>query len=70
MLSVIALVCSLSGNVLINYGHRIGFAVWFLANALWIAVNVTTHPNACQIAMFIVYMALNVHGWMKWRKAE
>ena len=70
ILSAFALIFSLSGNILINYKKKIGFIVWIISNILWIAVNLAGEPNWCQIAMFIVYMALNVQGWLAWNKKK
>ena len=68
LVSFIALVLSLSGNVLINFKKRAGFVVWFASNVLWVAVNLIGTPNWSQIAMFVVYMAFNVHGFLRWGK--
>ena len=70
IMSFVALVLSLAGNALINFRKRIGFFVWILSNVAWIAVNMMGTPNWSQIAMFVVYTALNAHGWMKWGKIE
>ena len=63
IVSFVALALSLSGSALINFRRRIGFFVW-------IAVNLMGTPNWSQIAMFVVYMAMNVHGWVSWGKDE
>ena len=70
VMSFVALVLSLAGNALINFRKRIGFFVWILSNVAWIAVNMMGTPNWSQIAMFVVYMAMNVHGWVSWGKDE
>lgn len=67
IVSLVALAFSLGGNVLINYQKRMGFMVWIISNLLWIAVNLLGTPNWSQIAMFIVYIALNVQGMLKWK---
>lgn len=67
--SIIALILSLAGNLLINYKKRTGFIVWLLSNILWIAVNLLGKPNVSQIIMFIVYICFNVHGFLNWRKS-
>ena len=69
IMSFVALVLSLSGNALINFRKRVGFFVWILSNVAWIAVNLMETPNWSQIAMFVVYIVFNVHGWIAWRKA-
>ena len=68
ILSPIALALSLYGNLLINSKKRIGFAVWGISNILWIAVNLLGTPNWSQIAMFMVYMGFNIHGFVNWGK--
>ena len=70
VMSFAALVLSLAGNALINFRKRIGFFVWILSNVALIAVNMMGTPNWSKIAMFVVYVALNVHGWFKWGKIE
>ena len=70
IMSFVALVLSLAGNALINLRKRIGFFVWILSNVAWIAVNMMGTPNWSQIAMFVVYVVFNVHGWIKWGKIE
>ena len=70
IMSFVALVLSLAGNALINFRKRIGFFVWILSNVAWIAVNMMGTPNWSQIAMFVVYVVFNAHGWMKWGKIE
>ena len=71
ILSIAALVSSLSGNALVNYKRRVGFIVWIVSNILWILVNLLGDTNWCQVLMFIAYMCLNVQGWIVWgRKNE
>ena len=61
---------ALSRSALINFRRRVGFPVWIASNVAWIAVNLMGTPNWSQIAMFVVYMAMNVHGWVSWGKDE
>ena len=69
MLSMLAFVLSLSGNILINHKRRVGFVVWLASNVMWIAVNVKSgEPNVAQVAMFVAYIAFNIQGWLKWGK--
>ena len=53
ILSIAALVSSLSGNALVNYKRRVGFIVWIVSNILWILVNLLGDTNWCQVLMFI-----------------
>lgn len=68
IVSVLALLFSLGGNLLINLQRKIGFVVWAISNALWIAVNLMGEPNVSQIIMFVVYTAFNIHGLISWGK--
>ena len=69
VLSALALMSSLAGNVLVNFKKKIGFVVWSLSNILWVAVNLLAEQtNWFQIAMFVVYMGLNIHGFIMWSK--
>ena len=70
IVSFVALALSLSGSALINFRRRAGFLVWIASNVAWIAVNLMGTPNWSQIAMFAVYVAMNVHGWVSWGKDE
>ena len=69
IISILALLTSLFGNVLINYKKRVGFIVWFVSNVLWIVSNIVGTVNPWQIGLFLVYMCLNVQGWLNWKKA-
>ena len=66
VLSVIALVLSLTGNILINYKKRIGYIVWISSNVAWIAVNITGQFNIPMVIMYVVYMILNIQGFILW----
>ena len=69
-LSIIALVLSLVGNVLVNYKKKLGFIIWISSNVFWIVVNFLGDVNYPQVIMYIVYAALNVQGYVNWRKSE
>lgn len=60
---------SLAGNVLINFKKKIGYIIWITSNVAWIAVNlISVQPNYPQIIMYLIYIGLNVQGYMYWRK--
>ena len=68
-LSAAALILSVFGNILINKQKRIGYVVWIISNASWIIVNIVgVETNWFQTIMFAVFIALNIHGIMSWRK--
>ena len=69
-LSIIALVLSLVGNILVNYKKKLGFVIWISSNVFWIVVNFMGDVNYPQVIMYIVYAILNVQGYINWSKSE
>ena len=69
-LSIIALVLSLVGNVLVNYKKKLGFIIWISSNVFWIAINFLGDVNYPQVIMYVIYAILNVQGYINWRKSE
>ena len=67
-LSILSLVLSLTGNILVNCRKKEGFLVWVVANFLWIAVNLLGETNWPQHAMFVVYIALALQGYIQWTR--
>lgn len=71
LLSVAALIASLSGNLLINYKKVVGFYVWILSDFLWISVILmNVDVNFPQIGMYIAYVLINIEGIVKWKKGD
>ena len=71
ILSVAALILSLSGNLLVNLKKRVGFIIWTASNITWIAVNLSgAERNISQILMFTAYIGLNIHGFISWKKPK
>ena len=71
ILSIIALIFSVVGNIFINYKRRSGFVIWSISNTIWIIVNlISIQTNWPQVAMFMVYIVLNVHGFVTWKKLK
>lgn len=68
VLSTLALIVSLMGNIMINYKKRNGFIVWIISNILWIAVNFCQTPNYQQVIMYVVYAIINIDGYIRWKK--
>lgn len=66
--SVISLILSLSGNLLINYKKKIGFWIWIASDISWIIVNFLGKPNYPQILMYIIYIIINIDGVIRWSK--
>lgn len=69
-ISILSLVLSLTGNILVNYKMRYGFIVWIASNFSWIAVNLVGETNWPQIIMFVIYAGLNVQGFVIWSKKK
>ena len=69
-LSILSLILSLTGNILVNYKQRYGFIVWIASNISWIAVNFVGETNWPQIIMFVIYAGLNVQGFIIWSKKK
>ena len=69
-ISTLALILSLVGNIYVNYQKRIGFVIWTLSNVVWIIVNFMSVLNIPQVVMYLVYMCLNIHGFIIWSKKE
>ena len=69
-LSIIALILSLVGNILVNYKKKLGFIIWISSNVFWIVVNFIGEMNYPQVIMYLVYAVLNVQGYINWRKGE
>ena len=66
IISFLALLFSITGNTLVNFRKKSGFVWWIASNVLWIAVNFIGPTNWSQVALFVIYAALNVHGYIQW----
>ena len=67
-LSIIALIFSLVGNILVNFKKKLGFIIWTVSNVFWIIVNFIGDMNYPQVIMYLVYAGLNVQGYLNWSK--
>ena len=70
VMSVLGLVLSLLGNLLINFRKKSGYVVWIIANILWVLVNIFGNCNIPQVIMYSVYTILNIHGIISWSKSN
>ena len=68
ILSIIGTILSLGGNIFIAKKNRIGFVLWFIGNVVWIAVNIIGTVNIPMVLMYVVYMVINIVGFIKWGK--
>ena len=69
-LSIIALIFSLVGNILVNFKKKLGFIIWTISNVFWIVVNFIGDMNYPQVIMYLVYAGLNVQGYVNWSKKK
>ena len=69
-ISILAMTCSIGGNIFINFKNKFGFYVWIFSNILWVLCNFIGPMNVFQIITFVVYAGCNVHGLWKWTKEE
>lgn len=68
-ISTVSLILSLGGNVLLNFQKKLGYVVWTVGDLSWIAVNLLSERvNVQQIIMYVVYIALNVCGFVQWSR--
>jgi len=63
------LILSIAGNLLVNYKKKMGFIIWVISNSCWIIVNlISVQINWFQIIMFAVFIGLNIHGLINWKR--
>ena len=70
VISWIATGLSLFGQLLINKKKKSAFPVWIASNLLWIVVNFLGVFNMANVAMYLVYSVMNVHGLWEWNKSS
>jgi len=68
ILSIIGTILSLGGNIFIAKKNRMGWLIWLIGNVVWIAVNFLGNPNIPMVLMYVVYMIINIVGFMKWKE--
>lgn len=68
ILSIIGTILSLGGNIFIAKKNRMGWLMWLIGNVVWIAVNFLGNPNIPMVLMYVVYMVINIVGFMKWKE--
>ena len=69
-LSIIALIFSLAGNILVNFKKKLGFIIWIISNVFWIVVNFIGDMNYPQVIMYLVYVGLNIQGYINWSRSK
>lgn len=70
IISWLATGLSLLGQLLINKKKISAFPVWIISNLLWIVVNFLSVFNIANVAMYMIYCLMNIHGLYEWHKAS
>ena len=63
----LALVLNVAGNLMLTTKGPGGWIVRLACNACWIPYSITTAAWAL-LANHALFAAINVYGWMKWRR--
>jgi nicotinamide riboside transporter PnuC len=69
-LSILGMLFSLGGNLLIIKKKKSGWLAWIIGNILWIIVNFIGELNIPMVLMYLVYMIINIAGYIEWRRKE
>lgn len=70
IISWVAMVLSLAGNLFIAKKMKIGFVIWLISNLMWIAVNIILIHNIPQIIMYAFFTGANIYGIVNWSKEK
>lgn len=70
ILSILAMLSSLGGNILIMFKKKSGWIVWILGNLLWILINFLGTLNVPMVIMYLVYIIINIMGFIEWKRKE
>ena len=68
--SILGAIFSLGGNVLIMLKKRSGWLMWIFGNICWILYNFLTNFNLPMVLMYLVYLIINIIGFIKWKDKE
>jgi nicotinamide riboside transporter PnuC len=69
-LSILGMLFSLGGNLLIIFKKKSGWLAWIVGNILWIIINFIDVLNIPMVLMYVVYMIINIFGYIEWRRKE
>lgn len=70
LLSALGMLFSLGGNIFIIKKKKIGWLLWIVGNLCWIGVNCVGKFNLPMVVMYVVYLFINLEGYIKWHKGE
>ena len=68
LLSILAALFSVFGNILIIFKKRIAFAIWGIGNVLWVWESIIDSLNIPLIAMNVIYFGINCAAYYEWSK--
>lgn len=68
LLSILAALFSVFGNILIIFKKRIAFAIWGIGNVLWVWESIVDSLNIPLIAMNVIYFGINAVAFYEWRE--
>lgn len=69
-LSILGMLFSLGGNILIIFKKKSGWLAWIVGNILWIVINFVDVLNIPMVLMYVVYMIINIFGYIKWYRKD
>ena len=69
-LSILGMFFSLGGNILIIFKKKSGWLAWIVGNILWIVINFIDVLNIPMVLMYLIYMIINIFGYIKWYKKD
>ncbi len=65
LIQLLAIVCSIIGNIGV-IKHRVwGFGFWIVSNILWISFDFVSHLYL-QSLLFIIYLGIAIIGFVQW----
>ena len=67
VVSFVAMVLSIAGNVLVGMKRKGAFILWGISNLMWISISFLTYVNVPQVIMYMVYLAINVWSFLSWK---
>lgn len=70
LLSTIATVLSICGNVLLAKKIIWVFPIWIISNILWIGIVYVQSGNIQMITMYGVYIGTSIFSWINWKKEK
>lgn len=69
ILGLIGLCSSISGLYLVGKQKIIAWPIWIIGSFFWIAHFIIIN-DLSGIILFTIYIPINVHGWIKWKKLK